>query len=215
MRYARFISADCFCYGSPDGRTPNLALVERLLYEVSRLMGRENTFFGSFPSEVRPNSVSKEGIALIKKYCANDNVVIGAQSGSPRMLELIRRGHSIEDVFQAAEIIVASGLKCFVDFIFGLPGETPEDRELTLVAIQRLTQIGATINSHFFMPLPGTPLANAKSGAPDQETLLFLERLTSDKQELGRWKGRLANLAAVEEILPLVVRSLFSLSISF
>ncbi|MFQ5344317.1 MAG: TIGR04013 family B12-binding domain/radical SAM domain-containing protein, partial [Anaerolineae bacterium] len=199
MRYARFISADCFCYGSPDGRTPDLESVERLLYEVSHLMGKENTFFGSFPSEVRPNSVSREGIALIRKYCANDNVVIGAQSGSPRMLELIRRGHTIEDVFRASEIIVAAGLKCLVDFIFGLPGETPADRELTLAAIQRLTAMGATINSHFFMPLPGTPLANSQPGAPDAETLLFLERLTSDRQELGRWKGRLANLAAVEE----------------
>jgi B12-binding domain/radical SAM domain protein len=199
MRYARFISADCFCYGSADGRHPNLEPVERLLYEVSRLMGKENTFFGSFPSEVRPNSVSREGMALIGKYCANDNVVIGAQSGSPRMLEHIHRGHTIEEVFQAAEIIVASGLKCIVDFIFGLPGETPEDRELTLVAIQRLTEIGATINSHFFMPLPGTPLANTLPGAPDQETLLFLERLTSDRHELGRWKGRLKSLAAVEE----------------
>ena len=207
MRYARFISADCFCYGSPDGRAPDLESVERLLYEVSHLMGKENTFFGSFPSEVRPNSVSREGIALIRKYCANDNVVIGAQSGSPRMLELIRRGHTIEEVFRASEIIVASGLKCFVDFIFGLPGETPADRELTLAAIQRLTAMGATINSHFFMPLPGTPLATSRPGAPDAETLLFLERLTSDRQELGRWKGRLANLAAVEEAQPLVTAS--------
>ena len=198
MRYARFISADCFCYGSPDGRHPNLEAVERLLHAVSTLMGKENTFFGSFPSEVRPNSVSTEGMALIKKYCANDNVVIGAQSGSPRMLQLIHRGHTIDDVFRAAEIIVASGLRCLVDFIFGLPGETPEDRELTLAAIQRLTQIGATINSHFFIPLPGTPLAHTVPGAPDRETLHFLENLTLEKQELGRWKGRLTTLASME-----------------
>ncbi len=54
-------------------------------------------------------------------------------------------------------------LKCFVDFIFGLPGETPADRELTLAAIQRLTEMGATINSHFFMPLPGAPPAGQES----------------------------------------------------
>lgn len=207
MHYARFVSADCFCYDSPDGRTPNLESVEWLLYEASSLMGKENTFFGSFPSEVRPNSVNKRGMALIKKYCANDNVVIGAQSGSPQMLERIHRGHTVEDVFQAAEVIVTSGLQCVVDFIFGLPDETPEDREMTLRAIQRLTDIGATINSHFFMPLPGTPLADTVPGAPDRETLLFLERLTSRDDELGRWKGRLKSLAAVEDTLPLVTVS--------
>ncbi len=203
MRYARFISADCFCYGSPDGRQPDLGQVEKLLYGVSTLMGKENTFFGSFPSEVRPGSVSKEGMALINKYSINDNIVIGAQSGSPRMLKAIHRGHTIEDIFETAEIVVSSGLKCIVDFIFGLPGETAEDQDLTLAAIRRLTRTGATINSHFFYPLPGTPLAHTVAGVPDKETLLFLENLTLEKHELGRWKGRLKTLAAME-MVPLV-----------
>jgi radical SAM superfamily enzyme YgiQ (UPF0313 family) len=116
---------------------------------------------------------------------------------------LIHRGHTIEDVFETAELIVAAGLKCIVDFIFGLPDETPEDRELTLLAIRRLVKLGATINSHFFYPLPGTPLARTIAGEPDPEVLRFLETLTSEKQELGRWKGRLKTLAAME-MLPLV-----------
>jgi hypothetical protein len=53
------------------------------------------------------------------------------------------------------------------------------------------------INTHFFIPLPGTPLAHATPGAPDRETLLLLENLTSEGLEVGRWKGRLAALAAV------------------
>jgi B12-binding domain/radical SAM domain protein len=205
MKYARFISADCFCYGSPDGRQPDLDQVEKLLRAVSGMMGRDNTFFGSFPSEVRPGSASREGIELLKKYSANDNIVIGAQSGSPRMLAAIHRGHTIEQVYETAEIVVGAGLKCLVDFIFGLPGETPEDRDLTMEAIRRLTGLGATINSHFFYPLPGTPLAHTVAGAPDPETLLFLERLTSEKLELGRWKGRLKTLAAME-MLPVLAQ---------
>lgn len=199
MRFARFISSDCFCYGSPDGRQANLAAVERLLSSVSGLMGKENTFFGSFPSEVRPGpAVTEEGLALIKKYAANDNIVIGAQSGSPRLLKAIHRGHTIEDVFLTAERVVRAGLDCYVDFIFGLPGETAQDRALTLAAIRHLTQMGAKINSHFFYPLPGTPLARAIPGSPDKETLRLLERLTRQKQEIGRWKGRLKTLAAMQ-----------------
>jgi radical SAM superfamily enzyme YgiQ (UPF0313 family) len=153
---------------------------------------------------VRPGSVSRAGLELIKKYSANDSIVIGAQSGSPRMLAAIHRGHTIEDVFEAAEIVTSAGLKCVVDFIFGLPGETAADRELSLAAIRRLTRLGATINSHFFYPLPGTPLANTVAGAPDKETLLFLENLTLEKMELGRWKGRLKTLAAMES-LPVIL----------
>jgi B12-binding domain/radical SAM domain protein len=200
IEYARFISADCFCYGSSDSRSPNLEPVEKLLYGVSRLVGQENTFFGSFPSEVRPGSVSKEGLALVKKYCANDHIVIGAQSGSPRMLKAIHRGHTIEDVFATAEMVVSTGLACVVDFIFGLPGETLADQELTLAAIHRLIRLGATINSHFFFPLPGTPLAHTAAGEPSQETLLFLENLTLNQQELGRWKSRLHMLASMQAV---------------
>jgi radical SAM superfamily enzyme YgiQ (UPF0313 family) len=201
MRFARFVSADCFAYGSSTGRYPDdLAPVEELLFSVNKLMGREHTFFGSFPSEVRPGSVTRQGMALIKKYCANNNIVIGAQSGSNRLLEAIHRGHTIEEVFEAAEIVAAAGMECLVDFIFGLPGETPHDRSLTLAAIRRLTRIGATINSHFFYPLPGTPLAHTVAGEPDKETLRFLERLTLEKYESGRWKGRLKTLAAMQSL---------------
>ena len=49
-----------------------------------------------------------------------------------------------------------------------------------------------------FIPLPGTPLAHTMPGAPDRETLHFLENLTLEKQELGRWKGRLTTLASME-----------------
>jgi B12-binding domain/radical SAM domain protein len=198
IEYARFISADCFCYGSSDSRQPNLEQVEKLLFGVSRLVGQENTFFGSFPSEVRPGSVSRAGLALIKKYCANDHIVIGAQSGSPRMLKAIHRGHTIEEVFETAEMVVSTGLTCVVDFIFGLPGETPTDQELTLAAIRRLIRLGATINSHFFFPLPGTPLAHAAAGEPSKETLLFLENLTLNRQEVGRWKSRLQILTSMQ-----------------
>lgn len=201
MRYARFISADIFCWGSPDGRNPDLEQVEKLLHAVSGLMGRENTFFGSFPSEVRPGSVSREGMALIKKYCVNDNVVIGAQSGSNRMLKQIHRGHTIEQVFAAAEIIVAAGLKCIVDFIFGLPGETAEDRALSVQAMERLAGMGAVTSTHFFIPLAGTPLAQAQVGVPGPETLEWLERATSAGAEIGRWKGRLRTVEATVQAM--------------
>jgi hypothetical protein len=48
-------------------------------------------------------------------------------------------------------------------------------------------------------------LAHTVAGAPDPETLLFLERLTSEKLELGRWKGRLKTLDAMA-MLPVVAK---------
>lgn len=197
-RYARFVTPDAFAYGSVDGKTPNLEAMERLLWETGRRVGRDQVYFGSFPSEVRPENVTPETVALVKKYAANDNLVFGAQTGSPRLLRALRRGHTVKDVYRATEVTVRAGLIPYVDFIFGLPGETEEDRELTLRMIADLTAMGGVIHSHTFMPLPGTPLAHAQPGRVDPQWYTLLDRLASQGQHIGQWRRqeRLAILAS-------------------
>lgn len=187
-RYARFVTPDAFAYGSIDGKSPNLEALERLLYEVSRRVGRDQTYFGSFPSEVRPENVTPETVALVRKYAANTTIVFGAQSGSPRMLQQIRRGHTVEDVYRATEIALSAGLTPYIDVIFGLPGETEEDRELTRKMIEDLTRMGGVIHTHTFMPLPGTPLADAPPGRVDPNWHTWLDRLAAQGKQCGQWR---------------------------
>ncbi len=190
--YLRFITPDAFAYGSPDGRTPNLGAIEELLAAMNRLMKRELIYFGSFPSEVRPENVSAEALALVREYAANDNIVFGAQTGSPRLLAAMRREHTVEDVYRAVELTMAAGLTPIVDFIFGLPGETGDDRRLTLRMIEDLTGMGAVIHSHTFMPLPGTPLAGAPPGRVDPDLARLLDRLASEGAHIGQWRRQAA-----------------------
>jgi B12-binding domain/radical SAM domain protein len=186
--YLRFVAPDAFAYGSPDGRTANLEAIERLLFEMNQLMERELIYFGSFPSEVRPENVSAEALALVTRYAANDNIVFGAQTGSPRLLKELRRGHTVQDVYRAAEFTLQAGLKPIVDFMFGLPGETEEDQRLSLRLIEDLAAMGATIHSHAFMPLPGTPLADAPPGWVTPEVESILGRLSKDGLHTGQWR---------------------------
>lgn len=156
----RFISPNAFSYGSIDGKLLNLPKLEELLVKIIEIINPNGKIFlGSFPSEVRPEHVSKDSLNLVLKYAANDNLVIGAQSGSQRILDACNRGHTIKDVYNAVELIINSGLKANVDFIFGLPNETDEDVELTFSSMKNLTDMGARIHAHTFMPLPKTPFA--------------------------------------------------------
>jgi len=196
-RYARFVTPNAFAYGSPDGKTPNLEAMEHLLFEVNRLLGREGVYFGSFPSEVRPENVTEEAVALVTKYAANDNLVFGVQTGSPRMLRALRRGHTIEDVYRATEITTRAGLTPILQFIFGLPGETEEDQRLTFRAIRELTAMGAVIRSNTFMPLPGSPLADALPGRIDYRTRRFLDELAGRGEQFGHWRQQELLAAAV------------------
>lgn len=162
----RFIAPDSFAYMSLDGREPNPNAVEELLERLHKLVQRYKgrIFYGTFPSEVRPNSVDHELARIARRYVANKSIIIGAQTGSDRLLKLINRGHTVDDIIYATETLIKAGFRVDVDLIFGLPGETREDIEDTLKVVEKLVKMGARIHAHTFMPLPGTPFADAPPG---------------------------------------------------
>jgi len=184
----RFITPNAFSYGSSDGKKLNIARLEELLSNIKQINPNGRIFIGSFPSEVRPEHVTEETIDLILRYANNDNLVIGAQSGSQRILDLCHRGHTVEDVYNAVKLTLKAGLKANVDFIFGLPGETEEDIELTIKVMSDLVKMGARIHAHTFMPLPQTPFAKAPAGRIDEAIRKMIKDLIPKGVVYGDWR---------------------------
>lgn len=188
MRDIRFLTPTALSYGSED-ETMNLAAVEALLAAVRGAAGAEGRiFFGSFPAEVRPEHVTGEAVALLKRYVHNDNLVIGAQSGSQKVLDLLKRGHGTEEIEAAVRHTVEAGFIAYVDFMFGLPGEEPDDVEASLVFAERLAGMGAVIHAHTFMPLPGTPFKDAPPGTIADQTRRRISHLASAGKLFGQWQ---------------------------
>jgi len=186
LRDIRFVSPNAFSYGSKDGKELNIAVLENLFSKLySHINPGGRMFIGSFPSEVRPEHVNKETIKIVKSYGSNRNVILGAQSGSDRMLKSINRNHTIDDVYNAVDIIVKFDLQPHVDFIFGLPGETPEDAELTINAVKKLIDKGAVIHAHKFTPLPATAFMNSKPTPISREVRSFLGKLIRERKMYG------------------------------
>ena len=184
----RAVTPDALSYGS-DGKEINYAALEKLLAGLHKILKpRGKIFFGSFPSEVRPEHVTKKAVALVVKYADNDNLVIGAQSASPRMLKLCGRGHSAADIFRAAEITLKAGLRPNMDFIFRLPGETEADARLSLAAMRELTAMGARIHAHTFMPLPGTAYAAKSPAKPYPWFDAEINKLNARGAVFGDWR---------------------------
>ena len=148
----RLVSPNAFAYGS-NGITPDHEAVEKLLKSLTG-----NIYFGTFPSEVRPEFVTPRMLELVNAYCANDEIHLGGQSGSDRILRAIHRGHTAAMVVDAVGLIRDAGLTPVVDFIFGLPGEKEEDQRATLDCINAIIADNGKIRAHYFMPLPGTEL---------------------------------------------------------
>jgi B12-binding domain/radical SAM domain protein len=191
MRDYRFISPTSLSYGSYD-ESVNLSAIEALLSAIRKTVGKQGRiFFGSFPSEVRPEHVSEESLALLKQYIDNDNLIIGGQSGSDQVLQTSRRGHDVHSIIRAVELSVQAGFTPNVDFLFGLPGETPADVNATLQLAEKLTLLGAKIHNHTFMPLPGTPFSQQAPGDIDQNTQRQLVLLTSQGKAYGKWQQQM------------------------
>ncbi len=182
IRDIRFISPNAFEYGGgPEG-------IERLLKGVRKIIGKNGrVFFGTFPSEVRPESVSEDILDIISSFCDNKKIGIGAQTGSDRLLEIIGRGHTRDDVLKAVNIAVKKGFQVYVDFIFGLPYENDEDEKETIKLILELVDMGAFIHGHTFMPLPGTPFSRKKPGKLSKKIKKLMGSLSKKGLAFGKW----------------------------
>ncbi len=180
----RFTSPNSLAYGS-DGRRPRLEKVESLLKALSEQ--KKPIYFGTFPSEVRPEFVSSEALELITKYCANKSISLGGQSGSPAVLRSIGRGHGRGEVEVACELALEHGLIPQVDLIFGLPMESAEDQQMTLDLVRWIEGKGGKVRAHRFMPLPGTPLAGTRSAPLSEEAEAILGSLALKGRLTGTW----------------------------
>jgi len=188
FRDYRFLTPTSMSYGTRTAE-PDLDAIEALLGGVREDIGPDRKlWFGTFPSEVRPEHVSEAGLRLLKKYVSNRTLIVGGQSGSDRVLQHSARGHDAATVERAVALCLEHGFVPHVDFLFGMPEEGPEDVEATLQQMDRLVAAGAKVHGHTFMPLPGTPFRRAAPGALTPEVRLRLKNLASKGSLYGQWE---------------------------
>jgi B12-binding domain/radical SAM domain protein len=181
-KVVRLLSPNAFSYGSADGRKLNLNSLRELLSALrASVSSGGRIIFAHFPSEARPEHITPDTLGLLKEFADNDEIVIGAQSGSQTMLNACRRSHTVEDVLNAVSLARKCGYKVIVDFIFGLPGESPADEQSSLSVMDRLVQMGARIHPHAFAPLPQTAFASEPPARLSPSVLRAIESLRAQK----------------------------------
>jgi len=81
---------------------------------------------------------------------------IGTESGSDRVLQIMRKGESTRDYLEKFPILRANGISQYTTWVYGVPGETPEDRRLTERFIDTLAPTRA--DQFVYMGIPVSPL---------------------------------------------------------
>lgn len=103
----------------------------------------------------RVNIISDELIRLMKKAGCT-KVDVGIESGSQRVLDLINKGITIEQVTEAAKILRRNKMYWSGFFMFGFPTETEDEVFDTLNFLKQLKPDWANIS--IFTPYPKTEL---------------------------------------------------------
>lgn len=105
------------------------------------------------PNGVRLDTLDLEILRLMKEAGCY-YVSVGIESGSDRILKLMKKSLTIERIEKQIKMIKKSGLAVNGFFILGYPGETKKEMEKTIKFSQTL---GLTrVAFYNFLPLPGT-----------------------------------------------------------
>ena len=129
------------------------------------LQMKESNLDMSWSATCRANilaSASDEYMAVIRDSGCGI-IGIGAESGSPDILKMIKKDITTEHIKAAVQKCVDNKIMPTVSFIIGFPYETNEDLEMTLKIYDELMSIDSSveINGIFiFSPYPGTELFN-------------------------------------------------------
>ena len=173
-----------------------LADLAALIYHVAEVPGIERIrFTTSHPLEFRDSLV--EAYRDVPKLASYLHLPV--QSGSDRVLALMKRGHTALEYKQKIRRLreARPGISISSDFIVGFPGETERDFEATL---ELIADVGFDQSYSFiYSRRPGTPAASLPDDVSHDEKQQRLERLQSlvDAQALSISRGMVGTVQRI------------------
>jgi radical SAM superfamily enzyme YgiQ (UPF0313 family) len=117
------------------------------------VVNRENAQI-PFKCLSRVDLLLKEDNIRHLKHAGCETVWVGAESGSQKILDAMEKGTTVEQIYEATDLLKRIGIRVGFFLQFGYPGETKEDIEKTLQVVKECEpdEIGISVS----YPLPGT-----------------------------------------------------------
>lgn len=121
------------------------------------------------------NLLSDAEMKLVARSgCTSINV--GYETGDQAVADSVEKGITVTDMLKLAETLKRNGIGLSINFIVGLPEESPESLVRSLDSLKQIyvRQPNMEVSWYIFMPQPGTPLWKkliAQGLLTDQDTL--------------------------------------------
>ncbi|MFA5142284.1 MAG: radical SAM protein [Candidatus Woesearchaeota archaeon] len=122
------------------------------------------------------NGVIDDDVLRKLKMAGCVNLCFGAESGSQKILNFLRKGIMPHQIVLSAKKSHQFGLKPVYSFIAGLPGETKSDIMMTFTLMKKIMEScpeAVLLGPHLYRPYPGCELYDIakKFGVPEAKTL--------------------------------------------
>ncbi len=156
------------------GGTPSLMPAHELVRVIEAIRSQFNLVENAeITLEVNPDSVTEEFLSEMR-HAGASRISMGMQSAIPHVLATLDRTHNPENVTRAVELARSCGYENIsVDLIYGVPGESLQDWQLSVQAALALPI--NHISAYSLIVEKGTKLASQVSRGelvmpPDEET---------------------------------------------
>jgi len=139
------------------------------VYEFADLVEKEGLSF-RFKIQARADLLLQDNYIAALARAGCDNIWMGAESGSQKILDAMDKGTTIEQIYAATRLQKKHHIKPSFFIQFGYLGETKEDIKKTIRMINELLPHSIGISVSY--PLPGT---------------IFYEKVKADLREKTNW----------------------------
>ena len=136
-------------------REDHFTLNQKRVVEFCHLLLQKNIKI-DWMCETRADDICDHGYQQLMKDAGCKVFYIGVESGSPRILEKIKKGETLDHFIKAFDISKAVGIKTYASFVVGLPFEEQVDLDMTDSLIQRISP--DFFSKNIYVGIPGSEI---------------------------------------------------------
>lgn len=152
-----------------DPREPpaNIEMIDALLSKLFDIKEVSYGYVTIMIENIKPNLVTEEVAKLLGKYFKDTAINLGIESGDEEHIKILGRPNTVEEGIKAVKLLKKYGLRPYVYFIHGLPGQNRKTVIKTLQVMDIVYRAGAEkLTVYRFRPLPLSAYENFPKPPP-------------------------------------------------
>ena len=189
----------------PRSPPPNYRAIEQLLSNITSIPEVADGEVYVTIENVKPNLFDEKVAEIISSYLPGSTVHIGCETGSETHSKLLGRPSTPTEAIKAVKIAKKYGLRPYVYFIHGLPGQSEETVKETINIIRKMNTYDVEkITIYRFKPLPFSAFGDFPTPPPAVRNPLS-KRIVEEVRKVNRER----KLKLVGKVLEVIVAEPF------